>query len=95
MSMFLKLLLYKLKTFNGVRDSASKLIRIIKEQRMSHLKMGRSQSLNLISILNVEKEASHLVMIKSITRYNILRFKMKLSYSAFVRNVIFKELLLA
>jgi len=92
MTMFLKLLLYQLKTLNGVRDSASKLIQLIKEQRISDLK--KANSLSLTSVLNAEKETSHLVMMKSITRYNILKFKMKLSYSAFVGNVIFKELFL-
>ena len=92
MTMFLKLLLYQLKTLNGVRDSASKLIQLIKEQRINDLK--KANSLSLTSVLNAEKETSHLVMMKSITRYNILKFKMKLSYSAFVGNVIFKELLL-
>ena len=92
MTMFLKLLLYQLKTLNGVRDSASKLIKLIKEQRISDLK--KANSLSLTSVLNAEKETSHLVMMKSITRYNILKFKMKLSYSAFVGNVIFKELFL-
>ena len=92
MTMFLKLLLYQLKTLNGVRDSASKLIQLIKEQRISDLK--KANSLSLTSVLNAEKETSHLVMMKSITRYNILKFKMKLSYSASVGNVIFKELFL-
>ena len=92
MTMFLKLLLYQLKTLNGVRDSASKLIQLIKEQRISDLK--KANSLSLTSVLNAEKETSHLVMMKSITKYNILKFKMKLSYSAFVGNVIFKELFL-
>ena len=92
MTMFLKLLLYQLKTLNGVRGSASKLVHLIKQQKMSHLK--KENSLNLITVLNAEKEANHFVMMKSITKFNILRFKMKLSYSAFEGNVIFKELLL-
>ena len=55
---------------------------------------GRSsggRSINLITLLNAEKEASHIVMLKSFTRYKLLRLKMKLSYSAFANNKTLKE----
>ena len=39
-----------------------------------------------------EHAARHEVMIKVITRFNILKMKQKISYSAFMNNITIKEL---
>ena len=72
MDMFLKMLVYKLRTMDGTRDSAKKFIELIMQEKKKQFNV-KIMDKNRMKI--IEKEASHLAMQETMTRYRVLKVK--------------------
>ena len=78
MTMFLKLLIYHLKTLDGTRDTAVKVINLIFKSRLQEklTELGKTQRWGMDRIKNkIMNQVRHEVMLRTLTRYTILRVK--------------------
>lgn len=78
MTMFLKLLIYHLKTLDGTRDTATKVINLIFESRLQEklTELGKTQRWGMDRVkIKIMNQVRHEVMLRTLTRYTILRVK--------------------
>lgn len=78
MTMFLKLLIYHLKTLDGTRDTATKVINLIFESRLQEklTELGKTQRWGMDRVKKkIMNQVRHEVMLRTLTRYTILRVK--------------------
>ena len=92
MRIFLNYLIYELKTINGKRNSSGYVInRILKHKiKDDHLK-GKVQEHQRQQMW---KEIEQTVNNSTLTRYKIMKFRSKLSFSAFLRCITIEEMFL-
>lgn len=92
MIIFLNYLIHELKSINGKRNSSEYIInRILKHKiKDDHLK-GKIQERQRQQMW---KEIEYKVNQSTLTRYKVMRFRSKLSFSAFVRCITIEEMFL-
>ena len=90
MSDFLKLLIYKTATINGVRGTAIPVREILYKKEMKAMsKQGR---LNGYKKMRIQKRLDFTLMKKTFTQYQMMRVRMKISFHAFIKNETILEL---
>ena len=91
MSKFLKLLIHNMDTINGYRGTAT----TIKNQifrKVCRSSKKRGNKLDEENQAKIRKQIDHDLMCQMYTRYNIMRVRMKLSFSCFMKNMPLNEL---
>lgn len=87
MSMFIKLLIYKMKTIDGTRNTMDKFVDSILKRELSH----RPNMTNIEQYEIKLKLENHLL--NSVAyQYQLIKIRHKISYSAFMKNQTIVEL---
>ena len=87
MSNFIKFLIYSLETLDGHRGSATTLIND-KKKAIIRSQLGQESEdccKRVFTELEIDQNVRHQVMMKTFTKYQIMRAKMKISYSALMK----------
>lgn len=92
MQKFLKLLIHHLETVDGTRGSAIELKNIILKKTMKKLNREGKSKVDDFKIEKVRKQINHDLMMKVYMKYNIMKVRQKISFSAFIKNFTLNEL---
>lgn len=88
MEFFVRFLIYRLKTVDGVRGSALKLIDALNLQAQQRKKV---KQLTHRQLLQLTHENEHFLFKKVYFKYMLMRVRAKISYMAFVKSMTINE----
>lgn len=94
MNMFLKFLIYSLKTFDGQRGTAKNLVKALQRQEVRILKQDQGRQVISESKKQEIRERSEYTVYRRVyLKYQILKIRHKISYSAFQKKMTIPEML--
>lgn len=94
MNMFLKFLIYSLRTFDGKRGTAKDLVKALQRQEVRRLKKEQGRQVISESKRQEIKERSEYTVYRRVYfKYQVLKIRHKISYSAFEKRMTIPELL--
>lgn len=91
MEKFIKLLIHHIQTINGQRLTSVNVKEQIFKRVIKNIKK-RGNSIDNKKEEEIRKQIEHDIMCQVFTRYNIMRVRMKLSFSCFIKNMPLNEL---
>lgn len=95
MKLFLRLLIYKLNTIDGSRDSAAPVLEtMLKNQVAKFLKSTGKATITASREYLIHQENKFLLFQKIQNRYNVLRVRQKISFSALKKRKTVVELII-
>lgn len=95
MEKVIKFLIYNLKTVDGAKNSALKLIKIVREDKLSQLSRCPIRgSIDPFKEIILNQQVEWEIYNKVYFKYKILKFRHKLSYQAFVKHMTICEILM-
>ena len=92
MEYFIKFLIVKLRSADGIRDTSTKLLNELNQQslRLMNITLPSASQLDRIS-----KENEHFLLKKVYMKYHMMRVRQKISYIAFLNKKTITELILS
>jgi hypothetical protein len=94
MDMLLKFLIYKLKTQDGVRNSAKDMITMLNEQCRKARKKECGGKLSTIEEHKTNQGTMHLINNKVMFKYNLMKVRNKISFIALQKKKAICELII-
>lgn len=95
MDCFLKYLVHNLRTLDGNRNSANKVLKLMNEQSIKDYKRSSGKTLVSDSVMyNIKQTNEHVLFRKVYLKYLIMRIRAKISFMALERRMTIVELMI-
>ena len=93
MQLFIKFLIYKLKTVDGTRGSSSELLNKMNQKEIkAYLKECAPNKITSQTLKEINSKNEYFICQKVMMRYKIMKLRAKISYSALVKEMTIHEL---